>query len=346
MQLRIRAPLGQEVIRLDDDASSIGDLLLAIESSKKLAPSGKTRVESIKVGFPPKTVAITNPEMQLKETGVASGDLLLVSFGSSPATGADAVQNEPKGGVSSAPVSNHASSPPTQSSTSSSIPSVPCGSKHLILRNIPDDNSCMFNALAYCLHGPDSYKPSGPCPPSKLRKIVADALADDPLEYNELVLGRPVEKYISWIQSKDAWGGAIELGILAKHLQIRINCIDIELGSTIRFQDESEGGKSPLGSILLVYLGVHYDVLAVNSILSCDHRADDVCKFAIDSEPEKEAETAARALCAKLQTQNYTTNTTRFRVRCLQCHQVLVGETGASRHANETGHYRFGEVKE
>lgn len=341
MRLRVRTSSGNDIINLDNDSVDVAGLLRAIKKSQKLNSSPQNDVDSIKQGFPPKLVDLTNHDLPLEKAGIKNGDLLLVNFCSSGNTTKDSgakLDSNSSFGASTI------TSTSTSKSSETSIPSVFLSPEHLILRNIPDDNSCMFNALAYCVYGPDSYKPNGTCPPPKLRKIIADALAADPLQYDELVLGRPVDKYIEWIQTKNAWGGAIELGILAKHFQIRINCIDIELGSIIRFQDESDGASKAEYSIYLVYLGVHYDVIALNKVLTLQHRPDDVCKFAIDSPIEQKVETGVHELCKKLQTENYTTNTTTFRVRCLECYKILVGETGASRHANETGHYLFGEV--
>lgn len=332
MKLRVRCGNENDIITLDNDSSDVSGLLLAIRMSEKLNKISQGDFESIKVGFPPKLVDIANNAL-LKDVGVNNGDLLTVTFTNGPA---------PTEKESSVSKTDKKSSP--SASQTASIPSVQLSVGYLILRNIPDDNSCIFNALAYCMFGPNAYKPDGQCPPSKLRKIVADNISANPLQYDELVLGRPVDKYIEWIQTKNAWGGAIELAILAKHFQIKINCIDIELGSIIRFQDESEEAIQAKTSIYLVYLGVHYDVVAVNKILSKDQLPDDLCKFECGSELELTVEYGVHQLCKNLQTQNYTTNTTTFRVRCLECYEILIGETGASRHANETGHYRFGEV--
>lgn len=42
------------------------------------------------------------------------------------------------------------------------------------------------------------------------------------------MLGKPVEEYVTWIMSPRAWGGAIELKILAEDLCIEIANLDIE----------------------------------------------------------------------------------------------------------------------
>jgi ubiquitin thioesterase OTU1 len=49
-----------------------------------------------------------------------------------------------------------------------------------------------------------------------LRRLVAQEVLADPLEWNEAVLGKAPPEYCAWIQQPDKWGGAIELSILSK----------------------------------------------------------------------------------------------------------------------------------
>lgn len=268
--------------------------------------------------------------------------------------------------------------------TKEDIPSVYIDSlqKYLILRNIPDDNSCLFNSISYALSGANSYQTFSP--PSDLRQIVVSYIEKDPALYSEAVLGRPRQEYCEWILKKDSWGGAIELGILADWFDVRITCIDIELGNFIQIENES---KKPKEFIVLIYSGIHYDVFALNANLNTTDKELDQCKWRIDGrrngsgeeeekdenghiggEPTKYEESKAKKagddldergerdeetailkasekLCKLLQERDYSTNTTTFRVRCLDCYLVLVGEVGASKHAEQTGHLNFGEVK-
>ena len=76
--------------------------------------------------------------------------------------------------------------------------------KYLILRNIPDDNSCLFNSISYAISGYDSFKNISP--PEELRKVVVNYIEKDPELYSDLILGRPREEYCRWIIKKDSWG--------------------------------------------------------------------------------------------------------------------------------------------
>ena len=140
----------------------------------------------------------------------------------------------------------------------------------------------------------------------------------------------------------DSWGGAIELGILAANFNVALLCLDVETGKIIRFQLEE---NPPSNFVVLVYSGIHYDVIARNKECLTQDKPLDVCVFEEDSVDGDTFIVDCQKLCALLQQKNYVTNTTTFRVRCLECYEILVGEMGASNHANATNHFRFGEVK-
>ncbi|PVH17537.1 uncharacterized protein CXQ87_000426 [Candidozyma duobushaemuli] len=303
MRIKVKTPSATDVITIDDESITVAELVSHISrSSSKL---GGTAIASFKVGFPPQTVDAAST-IPIKEAGIRANQQILAETG--PSSG---LQEE-----------------------STEIPSfyVKELDKYAILRNVPDDNSCMFRAISYSLTNQLSMDGIN------LRQIVSDTIAGDPFTYNEMVLGRPIDKYCEWIQKKDSWGGAIELGIIAGSLGIRINCFDVETGNLMVFQDEA---AKPSKFICLVYSGIHYDSIVLNGILSSNKQAD-VGNW---SSQEDLIVSASKSLVKLLQSRNYSTNTTTFRVRCLECYSVLVGENGASKHANETGHFSFGEVK-
>lgn len=269
-------------------------------------------VTSYRFGFPARSVQAQSDET-LQEAGIVANEQLTAECGCSA---------QPK-----------SQDEPFKVKTSNKICNVhiPTLAEYLVLRNVPDDNSCLFNAILYALTGNIKW------PEVNLRHVVAETVRHDHQTYDEVVLGRTNAKYCEWIEKPDSWGGAIELGILAKFLQVRINCFDVELGNMMVFQDES---AAPSKFIVLVYSGIHYDCLATNRDLT-ESRTDDTGHWC---EHETAIVEASSALVKLLQSRNYTTNTTTFRVRCLECYEICVGEMGANTHANNTGHYRFGEV--
>lgn len=88
---------------------------------------------------------------------------------------------------------------------------------------MPDDNSCLFRAFGTAVvPGDDMTMP-------ELRSLVASAIQSQPETYTQVVLEQPPDDYCRWIQTPDAWGGAVEMGILAQHFDIEICSIDVKV---------------------------------------------------------------------------------------------------------------------
>ena len=91
----------------------------------------------------------------------------------------------------------------------------------VVLRVMPDDNSCMFTAVGGALGIED--------PSRALRQQVVEYIRSHPDEYSKVVLGDDPTKYTSRMLELDTWGGAIELGILSKLYDIEISSIDVKV---------------------------------------------------------------------------------------------------------------------
>lgn len=89
---------------------------------------------------------------------------------------------------------------------------------------MPDDNSCLFRAFAAAVlpTGDDASMP-------ELRALVAGAIQSQPEVYTKVVLEQEPNDYCRWIQTPDAWGGAIEMGILSSHFDLEICSIDVKV---------------------------------------------------------------------------------------------------------------------
>lgn len=95
--------------------------------------------------------------------------------------------------------------------------------QRLVLRVMPDDNSCLFRAFGTAvIPGDDLSMP-------ELRSLVASSIQAEPELYTKVVLEQNPDDYCRWIQTQDAWGGAIEMGILSKHFDIEICSIDVQV---------------------------------------------------------------------------------------------------------------------
>lgn len=88
---------------------------------------------------------------------------------------------------------------------------------------MPDDNSCLFRAFGTAvLPGDDLSMP-------ELRSVVATTIQGNPELYSKVVLEKEPDNYCRWIQTPDAWGGAIEMGILAEAFGTEVVCIDVQV---------------------------------------------------------------------------------------------------------------------
>lgn len=338
MRLKIKSPTATKVITVNDDIS-YKEFIEEVVLNQELFPHPET-ISSIKKGFPPKPIEWTDDKI-IKDD-IKSGDQLILEAGSAHSAGLGNGTKSSGGsgnGTKSSGDGGSGGNGGGNNEGTSNKPDIPHVyipelHQYLILRNIPDDNSCMFNAINYAMK-------QEPVP--ELRAICARAIKNDPDKYNEIVLGKSNSQYSEWINRSNSWGGAIELGILSEYLQVAINCIDIELGNFIKFENDAH---KPSRFINLIYSGIHYDLLVLNSKLSTleSDKSNDQTIWGYLMPQAELIQSYSEILTKSLQSQNYTTNTTTFRIRCLDCYKVLVGETGASKHANEAGHYNFGEV--
>jgi len=204
------------------------------------------------------------------------------------------------------------------------------GAGVIIRRIIPDDNSCLFNAVAYVLEGRSKSKSM------QLRKVIADAVQTNPDTWSPAVLGKPSSVYQKWILEKNSWGGAIELSILSQYYQTEIIAFDVTCCRSNCF-GEGSGYKQ---RVFLLYDGIHYDALA----LTPDKGVPEECDLTVFSPNDD----LALKKCTELvdqehQAGNYT-NTAKFTVLCQQCNKTFVGEAALTAHAKRTGHSKFVEA--
>lgn len=377
MRIRIRGPGGQSVIHLEDKAS-IGDLRLRISEATSI-PSF-----DIKYGYPPKAIdldaypsATKLSELRVKLDGeqlivsqrVGAPDYSKSSTPQEPA--GPAVPGEEKStsttaalsqysqtstpssfsftGVGEAPSGSKSSAPNPQAKPVGNSPrlalarkpapteppelDLPSHASTLLLRIMPDDNSCLFRAFGAAFFGEMDNM-------TELRSIIAQNVQANPDVYPQVVLEQRPDDYCRWIQSEDAWGGAIELDILSKHFDIEICSIDVQ---TLRVDRFNEGRPS---RCILVYSGIHYDVIALSPSDPPYRHAYAPPDFdtKIFEADDKLVLERAVELCRILQERHYFTDTARFGVRCNVCGTNCVGEKGATEHAKQTGHYDFGEA--
>lgn len=363
MRIRIRGPQGSSLITLadsDSDAITVGDLLRLITE--------KTSLERFEVRyrFPPVLLSLESHDRSrpLSDLGISlDGEQLLIS----PKDGGDEARDtgdiyKPAGLTSSTipASSNHDKGKTRQSVTAgrsgpgagSALPPlslsraqnkaletdppqipVPEHGGTLVLRIMPDDNSCLFRAFGTAVMGAiDSM--------IELRAIIAEAIQAQPDTYSAAVLDQPPDEYCKWIQTEHSWGGFIELNILSTHFDVEVCSIDVQ---TLRVDRFNEGRSK---RCILVYSGIHYDTIALSPSdppYTQSLTPPDFDTRVFDSDDDVILEKAV-ALCRILQGKHYYTDTASFNIRCNVCGGQFVGENGATEHAKATGHYDFGEA--
>lgn len=178
---------------------------------------------------------------------------------------------------------------------------------------------------------------------TELRSLVASAIQSDPETYSQVVLEKNPDDYCRWIQNSDAWGGAIELGILSKHFDIEICSIDVQSLRIDRFNSDSKI------CCILVYSGIHYDTIVQSPSDPPHTKADSPPEFdrrVFDSDDDEILQYAVE-LCRKLNERHYFTDTGGMKIMCkvAGCSWVGNGQRQASQHAEASGHFDMEEVK-
>lgn len=325
IRIRLRAPNGQHTLSLDDTAA-VSDLLSAITAATDLP------LYELKWGFPPQPLdpALYGLPTLLKDTDLKLNGAQIIVIAQATGDPSETKQEEPQPTTSqpAAPLSLQRKEQPALKDT----PEVYVPDRHgtVVLRVMPDDNSCMFRAVgsAVLTDTLDSM--------TELRSLVAQAIQRDPSYYNEAILQRSPDDYCKWIQYSDSWGGGIELAILSQEFDVEIASINVQDLRVDRFNE----GKPR--RCILVYSGIHYDTIAfVPAGSSTFSPENDVKLFDAGDHVVLQA---ARELCGQLKKQKYFTDTKRFDVKCNICGWRGNGERGAVGHAEESGHVDFGEA--
>ncbi|ETV96645.1 hypothetical protein, variant 1 [Aphanomyces invadans] len=309
MNLKVNSSQGSIKLAGLPEDTTLFQLKLRLLQETGLAPDDQTLLS----GYPPKLIVGDDSEL-LTALGVASGSVVTLK---------------------------------EEVTLASTKPS----SLKFVRKVIAADNSCLFNAIRYCLGKGD--KQNG----ETLRSIVKEKILSFPTEYNETFLGRPVNEYCAWIMDSKSWGGEIELSILSAHFRVEMLVFDV-VSMTRLCYGEDQGFTQRL---FLLYDGIHYDAIAETG-----HRGpnSDKTLFAINDFVKVEqasvlaveahqvqyhvfrcATSTAFLLTLWWQQTHLFTDVSAFTIQCMQCRKAFQGERQAQAHANESGHYEFGEVR-
>ncbi|KAG0699640.1 hypothetical protein DFH29DRAFT_935692 [Suillus ampliporus] len=327
--IRLRHPKGVTTLQVDLDNVLVQDLQQQIFEVSEIPPSQ----QEIRSGYPPHSLT-TIPELPLSSLGLKPGDQVIVNqnasspAGAPPSPKAKPVTSQPPQASLSQPNSSRlapSGSGPDYVDTPNGV---------LVHRIVPDDNSCLFSSIALVFEQ-DARKAH------QIRQVVADGIRADMETYNEAILGLSRDTYIATILKSSTWGGAIELGILAKHYGTEIASIDVETGRIDRFEAPVE--TSTGNRCILVYSGIHYDAASLAPMADAPPEWHQTVFPIISADEEDPILSAAKKLATILRGKKAYTNTSTFDLKCEDCGKGLKGEKDARMHAQETGHVRFGE---
>lgn len=330
MRLRLRSPEGTSTLTISDDAT-INELQSTI--------SKQTFVDSfdIKHGYPPKPLDLVSfgSSTKLKDTGLKlNGEQLIIipHRGNDEERKPHALSLHHTQETNDVSNSFSAESAELQELDTPEIP-IPSHEGTIVLRVMPDDNSCLFRALSMAVLG------NGLDSVTELRSLVAQGIQAQPELYSEAVLQKSPDAYCRWIQSADAWGGGIEMGILSQVFDIEICSINVQ---DLRVDRFNEGAAR---RCILVYSGIHYDTIAISTSnpLSMNGTLEAENDVKVFSASDDEILEKAKDLCRVLQKKHYYTDTSKFSIKCLACGWKGKGEKDATQHAIETNHYSFDE---
>lgn len=216
----------------------------------------------------------------------------------------------------------------------------------MILREIPDDNSCLFNSIGYVLENLCLYK-AQQLRDSKnnsnffcllyITLVVAEYILARPLVYTTAVLGQKPADYARWIRQSDKWGGAIELSIFSDIYVVEIASFDVQTGRMDLFGE----GRGFYNRVYLQYTGVHYEAFAQTPKPSAPQSQDTTIFPSNDFDILEQV----RELVQVAKASHRYTDTANFALRCNDCQIGIKGQNEAQKHAQQTGHFNFVEYK-
>ncbi|KAL1844667.1 hypothetical protein VTK73DRAFT_2067 [Phialemonium thermophilum] len=315
--IRLRAPNGMS--RLDvEETATLADLVRLVREKTGVATF------SLKYGWPLQPLDLGDEDalrIPVGDLNLRGETLVVVPLDGAPEAAA------PAPSVAEAEARQPERFEPKRVEPDETVVEWPERGGFMVLRVMPDDNSCMFTAFGGAIGISD--------PSRRLRQEISDYILNHGEQYNKAILGEDPGRYTQRMRQSDTWGGAIELSILSDIYDIEICSIDVKSLRVDRFGENKEN------RCIILYSGIHYDRIAFTMDLSYPVEVD-VTRWATDDD---EALERARALAAKLQRLHYYTDTTDFVIRCEDCGWIGQGTRDAAAHEKETGHARFGEMQ-
>lgn len=301
LKLRVRTKKG--VLRIENLNSS--STLLELKNSISQLTGLEQGQFKILMGYPPKQINNLNESSTLSQNSIKDGELFTLeeSLSNSTSSSSSVKSVEP-------------------------IPKKQIEDKGALLRKVvPADNSCLFTSVNYVMqNGVLDLN----CQKS-MRELIAKTVKNDPVNFNEAILGKKNSAYCDWIRESSSWGGSIEIMILSKYYKCEICVVDIRTGRIDCFGEDCAYSNR----VFIIYDGIHFDPLHLEFA-----NGKVQTKF---TNKEEWVMYEAIKMANECKKARQFTDVNNFKLRCLVCQEPLVGEKSAQDHAKATGHINFGE---
>ena len=232
VSLRVKCEGGQGVVRGLLAEDSLEKLISHALEQLGLATADHQATVRILNGFPPKPVDLSDRDKSISSAGIRSGDTIIFQVGQSQTSSSSSSSQSAQAGDSTSTTATAATATVPQSLDAKSssnkrlktdnVGSGPSSGK-LQRKVVPADNSCLFTSINYCMSG----AVVGSEHSAFMREVIASVVSSDPAKYCEAYLGRTNADYTRWIQTKEAWGGAIEVQILSEYFQVQIVVVSL-----------------------------------------------------------------------------------------------------------------------
>ncbi|CAB4254149.1 similar to Saccharomyces cerevisiae YFL044C OTU1 Deubiquitylation enzyme that binds to the chaperone-ATPase Cdc48p [Maudiozyma barnettii] len=303
---------GDKVVSVDGNEKLLGELLQEIAETFGI---DMDNVISVRFGYPPQTVKINDESIvrPLEDIGLSSGEKIGVTLKNDNDMSNISPQNKQNNGEVA-----------LKDNQSSFV--ADDGVKWILQQHVvPDDNSCLFHAISYCMYKDISLSKG-------LRERVAKEIMQDKETYNEAILGKAPRLYMDWILQKDSWGGGIEIAILSKVLNVAVYVLDID---ALKFEKFNEDKYDEF--IIILFSGVHYDAIESTTKKTVFNVKTDeaFCQMVLACSLE---------IATKMKKGGKSFNSQKANIVCNICHKTFMGEREIAKHAESTGHTDFGQA--
>jgi ubiquitin thioesterase OTU1 len=158
----------------------------------------------LKVGYPPKPLDLGAADTwgrDVNDIGIKSGETLVVTIEETVEEPVIPAQPAVSAKRQLTPTKSASPSKRGRGSVEEEPPEIPVEGGSVILRVMEDDNSCMFNALIYCI-GKGLYEAKDLRQRDSLKiliVVVATKIREDSVRFDAATLGRTLDEYCAWI---------------------------------------------------------------------------------------------------------------------------------------------------